>query len=202
MGCPPVGSGVMRLIGVLYHIAAKKTNWMRKSSEPQRKLRLGALVRAAISGLSLGGVAFGIFKLYNRFGGKNKDPRGFTKNDTGVYGTATMMESKDIHNVSNNVNIIVPAKSLKEIANLLNDTEETVKITVVVNGGRADQSRFEAKYQFPKIKFEKVEVKQQVEVKKPTTKKTKKATKKVSNKKAETAKEKAKKLIKDDIYYQ
>lgn len=45
------------------------------------------------------GIIFGIFKLYNRFGGKKKDSRGFTKNDSGVYGTATMMESKDIKKV-------------------------------------------------------------------------------------------------------
>ena len=49
--------------------------------------------------LIVGGIIFGIFKLYNRFGEKKKDPRGFTKNDTGVYGTATMMENKDIHKV-------------------------------------------------------------------------------------------------------
>ena len=46
--------------------------------------------------LIIGGVIFCIFKLYNRFGGKKKDPRGFTKNDSGVYGTATMMEEKEI----------------------------------------------------------------------------------------------------------
>lgn len=49
--------------------------------------------------LIVAGIIFGIFKLYNRFGGKKKDPRGFTKNDSGVYGTATMMESKDIKKV-------------------------------------------------------------------------------------------------------
>lgn len=45
--------------------------------------------------LIIGGIIFCIFKLYNRFGGKKKDPRGFTKNDSGVYGTATMMEEKE-----------------------------------------------------------------------------------------------------------
>ena len=49
--------------------------------------------------LIVGGIIFGVFKLYNRFGGKKKDPRGFTKNDSGVYGTAAMMERKDIHKV-------------------------------------------------------------------------------------------------------
>ena len=45
------------------------------------------------------GIVILVFKMYNRFGGKKKDPRGFTKNDSGVYGTATMMEDKDIHQV-------------------------------------------------------------------------------------------------------
>ena len=45
--------------------------------------------------LIIGGIIFCVFKLYNRFGGKKKDPRGFTKNDSGVYGTATMMEEKE-----------------------------------------------------------------------------------------------------------
>ncbi len=41
--------------------------------------------------------------------------------------------NKVINNSTNNVNFIVPAKSLKEIANLLNDTEESVKINIQKN---------------------------------------------------------------------
>ncbi|MBQ4558345.1 MAG: DNA polymerase III subunit beta [Clostridia bacterium] len=43
------------------------------------------------------------------------------------------MEIKDIHNLTNNVNIIIPAKSLREISNILNDTDETVKINIQKN---------------------------------------------------------------------
>ncbi|MBE5735217.1 MAG: DNA polymerase III subunit beta [Clostridiales bacterium] len=41
--------------------------------------------------------------------------------------------SKVIHNATNNVNIIVPAKSLKEISNLLSDSDDNVKISIQKN---------------------------------------------------------------------
>jgi len=41
--------------------------------------------------------------------------------------------NKVINNSTNNVNFIVPTKSLKEIANLLNDTDEAVKINIQKN---------------------------------------------------------------------
>ena len=105
---------VLYIVGMITQVYTNYLDWLKhdgfsgeyriKSVNWNPLYCIGSV--ASIAGLKtlglcliLGGVAFGIFKLYNRFGGKNKDPRGFTKNDTGVYGTATMMESKDIHKV-------------------------------------------------------------------------------------------------------
>ena len=49
--------------------------------------------------LTIGGVIFLIYKLYDRFDGKKKDPRGFTTSDSGVYGTATFMTEKEMRNM-------------------------------------------------------------------------------------------------------
>ena len=49
--------------------------------------------------LTIGGVIFLIYKLYDRFDGKKKDPRGFTTSDSGVYGTATFMTDKEMKNM-------------------------------------------------------------------------------------------------------
>ncbi len=49
--------------------------------------------------LTVGGVIFLIYKLYDRFDGKKKDPRGFTMSDSGVYGTATFMTDKEMKNM-------------------------------------------------------------------------------------------------------
>ena len=46
--------------------------------------------------ITIGGVIFLIYKLYDKFDGKNKDPRGFTTSDSGVYGTATFMTDKEM----------------------------------------------------------------------------------------------------------
>ena len=40
-----------------------------------------------------------VYKLYNRFDGKHQDPRGFTKSDSGIYGTASWMDEKEMHEV-------------------------------------------------------------------------------------------------------
>ena len=49
--------------------------------------------------LTICGVIFLIYKLYDRFDGKKKDPRGFTTSDSGVYGTATFMTDKEMRNM-------------------------------------------------------------------------------------------------------
>ncbi len=43
------------------------------------------------------------------------------------------LNSKPVRNVSNSCNIIVPAKSLKEISNLLNDSDDYVKLNIQRN---------------------------------------------------------------------
>lgn len=49
----------------------------------------------SIVGMALiGGAIFIVYKLYNRFDGKHQDPRGFTKSDSGIYGTASWMDEK------------------------------------------------------------------------------------------------------------
>ena len=53
-----------------------------------------------IIGLAIiGGIIFGIYKLYDRFDGKDRDERGFTKNKTGTYGTASMMSEREMKEV-------------------------------------------------------------------------------------------------------
>ncbi len=39
---------------------------------------------------------YGMYKLYDKFDGKKKDPRGFTANDSGAYGTASFMTDKEM----------------------------------------------------------------------------------------------------------
>lgn len=39
---------------------------------------------------------YGVYKLYDKFDGKKKDPRGFTANDSGAYGTASFMTDKEM----------------------------------------------------------------------------------------------------------
>ncbi len=53
-----------------------------------------------IIGLAIiGGLIFAIYKLYDRFDGKDRDDRGFTKNKTGTYGTASMMSEREMKEV-------------------------------------------------------------------------------------------------------
>ena len=42
------------------------------------------------------GIIFGVYTLYNRFGSKDRDPRGFGKVKEGTYGTASMMTDKEL----------------------------------------------------------------------------------------------------------
>ncbi len=49
--------------------------------------------------LFVGGGIVAYVKLHDRFGGKSDDPRGFTKSKTGIYGTASWMEEKEMRAV-------------------------------------------------------------------------------------------------------
>ena len=56
-------------------------------------------LKAIVGMILIGGAIFIVYKLYNRFDGKHQDPRGFTKSDSGIYGTASWMAEKEIHEV-------------------------------------------------------------------------------------------------------
>ena len=58
--------------------------------------------------LSIGCVAFAYVKLHDRFGGKERDPRGFTVSKAGTYGTASWMDEKELRQV---LEISTPGKS-------------------------------------------------------------------------------------------
>lgn len=44
-------------------------------------------------------IIFGVYTLYDRFGSKERDPRGFKKSKSGTYGTASMMTDKEMKEV-------------------------------------------------------------------------------------------------------
>lgn len=56
-------------------------------------------LKAIVGMILIGGAIFIVYKLYNRFDGKHQDPRGFTKSDSGIYGTASWMDEKEMHEV-------------------------------------------------------------------------------------------------------
>ena len=59
----------------------------------------------------------GVYALYDRFGSKDKDPRGFGKIKTGTYGTASMMTEMEL---KENLEISTPAKAEGVILGELN----------------------------------------------------------------------------------
>lgn len=56
-------------------------------------------LRAMLGILITAGAGFGIYKLHDKFNGKEKDPRGFTKSKSGAYGTASWMDDKEMRDV-------------------------------------------------------------------------------------------------------
>ena len=62
-------------------------------------------------------IIFGVYSLYNRFGSKDKDPRGFGKVKEGTYGTASMMTDKEM---KENLEISTPDKAQGVILGELN----------------------------------------------------------------------------------
>ncbi len=103
---------LLYISGLIAQIAANYSEWMSAdgitgnvtmkapSLNPIVCLGQAFTVRGLCSLLAIvtiGGVLFGIYKLYDRFDGKKKDPRGFTTSDSGVYGTATFMTDKEMN---------------------------------------------------------------------------------------------------------
>ena len=62
-------------------------------------------------------IIFGVYTLYDRFGSKDKDPRGFGKIKEGTYGTASMMTEKEL---KENLELSTPAKAEGVILGELN----------------------------------------------------------------------------------
>lgn len=56
-------------------------------------------IKGMLGILLAGGGIVTYVKLHDRFGGKSDDPRGFTKSNTGIYGTASWMEEKEMRTV-------------------------------------------------------------------------------------------------------
>lgn len=83
--------------GLTGNITMKPPNWNPFVCIGQAFTLRGLCSLLAI--LTIGGVVFLVYKLYDRFDGKKKDPRGFTTSDSGVYGTATFMTDKEMKNM-------------------------------------------------------------------------------------------------------
>ena len=80
--------------GLTGNVTMKPPNWNPFVCIGQAFTLRGLFCLLAI--ITIGGVIFLIYKLYDRFDGKKKDPRGFTTSDSGVYGTATFMTDKEM----------------------------------------------------------------------------------------------------------
>ena len=83
--------------GLTGNVTMKPPNWNPFVCIGQAFTLRGLYSLLAI--LTIGGVIFLVYKLYDRFDGKKKDPRGFTTSDSGVYGTATFMTDKEMKNM-------------------------------------------------------------------------------------------------------
>ena len=84
----------MNANGLTGNVTMKPPNWNPFVCIGQAFTLRGVFCLLAI--VTIGGVIFLIYKLYDRFDGKKKDPRGFTTSDSGVYGTATFMTDKEM----------------------------------------------------------------------------------------------------------
>lgn len=80
--------------GLTGNVTMKPPNWNPFVCIGQAFTLRGVFCLLAI--VTISGVIFLIYKLYDRFDGKKKDPRGFTTSDSGVYGTATFMTDKEM----------------------------------------------------------------------------------------------------------
>ena len=80
--------------GLTGNVTMKPPNWNPFVCIGQAFTLRGLFCLLAI--VTIGGLIFLIYKLYDRFDGKKKDPRGFTTSDSGVYGTATFMTDKEM----------------------------------------------------------------------------------------------------------
>lgn len=56
-------------------------------------------IKGMIGFLLVAGLIYGYYKIHDKFDGKEHDPRGFTKSKSGIYGTASWMDEKEMKEV-------------------------------------------------------------------------------------------------------
>ncbi len=76
-------------------VTMKQPSWSPMDCFPKAFTENG--LKFLIGLILVAGVIFAIAKLYDRFDGKDKDPRGFTKSKIGTYGTASFMTDKEMN---------------------------------------------------------------------------------------------------------
>ena len=84
-------------------------------------------LRIIIIALVIGVICFVVYKLYDRFDGKDRDERGFTKSKYGTYGTAELMKEKEMEEIlsfekKNDPQGIIIGEYKKKLVCLPNDT--------------------------------------------------------------------------------
>ncbi len=107
-----VTMGTFYLIGIITQLISNYSDWLGNSPESgyiqpiswRPSSCFGAvfsrtgLIICFILGMATG-TGFLIYKLYNRFGNKEYDARGFTKSKYGTYGTASWLDEKELRKV-------------------------------------------------------------------------------------------------------
>ncbi len=86
----------MQADGLAGEAAMKPVSWNLWCAS---RWRLPQTLKGMLGLLAIGGGVFAYIKLHDKFDGKSYDPRGFTKSKTGIYGTASWMEEKEMHEV-------------------------------------------------------------------------------------------------------
>ena len=84
-------------------------------------------LRIVLGAIVVGAICFGVYKLYDRFDGKDRDDRGFTKSKYGTYGTADLMREREIEDIlsfekKNDPQGIIIGEYKKKLVCLPNDT--------------------------------------------------------------------------------
>ena len=92
--------------GILGQAQIKRVDWSPLVCVPYAFTGNG--LRGMLLIVTISGIIFGVYSLYNRFGSKDKDPRGFGKMKAGTYGTASMMTDKEL---KENLEISTPEKA-------------------------------------------------------------------------------------------
>lgn len=101
--------------GILGQATIKRVDWNPLVCIPYAFTANG--LKSMLLIVVISAIIFGIYTLYDRFGSKDKDPRGFGKIKEGTYGTASMMTEKEL---KENLEISTPEKAEGVILGELN----------------------------------------------------------------------------------